>query len=126
MDYPILWPRDRYGNNPMVASLLLSRSFSLAAPRARCRRYIQYFAAELSRGHCTRTPWASVRPQCLVRDSARSFGKKIANTADFGADGFQFFFDVLVTAIEVVDAVDDGLSVGDEGGEHKRSGGAQV
>ena len=38
----------------------------------------------------------------------------------------QFFFDVFVAAVDVVDAVDDGLAVGDEGGEDERGGGAQV
>src|ERR1019366_9518752 len=55
-----------------------------------------------------------------------SFGEDVAHAADFGAHSFQFFFDVLVAAVQVIDAVDDGLAVRDQGGEHERGGGAQV
>jgi hypothetical protein len=34
-----------------------------------------------------------------------------------GAYGFQLFFDFFVAAVDVVDAVDDGFAVGDQGGE---------
>src|ERR1035441_6065736 len=50
----------------------------------------------------------------------------VAHASDLGAYGAEFFFEVLVAAVEVVDAVEDGLAVGDQGGEHERCGGAQV
>src|ERR1022692_4329681 len=52
--------------------------------------------------------------------------KHVADAADLGADGFQLFFDFFVTAVDVVDAVDDGFAIGDEGGEDQRCAGAQV
>ena len=53
-------------------------------------------------------------------------GKHFADAADLGADSLQFFFNVFVTTIDVVDAVDDGLAVGDQRGQHERSRGAQI
>ena len=41
------------------------------------------------------------------------FGEHLADTADLGSDSFQLFFDVLVAAIDVVDAVDDGFAIRD-------------
>ncbi len=40
---------------------------------------------------------------------------------DAGADGAELFFDALVAAIDVVDAVDPGGVVGDQGGENERA-----
>jgi hypothetical protein len=37
----------------------------------------------------------------------------VADAADLGANSFQFFFDLFVASVDVVDAVDDGLAVGD-------------
>ena len=36
----------------------------------------------------------------------------VADAADLGANGFQFFFDLFVASVDVVDAVDYGLAVG--------------
>ena len=44
----------------------------------------------------------------------------VAHAADLGAYAAELFFDVLVAAVDVVDAVEDGLAVGDEGGEDER------
>src|ERR1700686_254165 len=66
-------------------------------------------------------------PLTLGRGGGRgSFREDVAHAADFGAYSFQFFFNVLVAAVQMIDAVDDGLSIRDEGGEHERGGGAQV
>jgi hypothetical protein len=46
-----------------------------------------------------------------LRGGCGSFGEDVADAADFGAYGFQFFLDVLVAAVQVVDAVDDGLAI---------------
>ena len=43
-------------------------------------------------------------------------GEHFADAFDLGADGAELFFDVLVAAVDVVDAVDDGLAIGDESG----------
>src|SRR5437764_11288630 len=53
------------------------------------------------------------------------FAEYVAHTADLGADAAEFFFEVLVAAIEVIDAVENGFSVGDEGGEYQGRGGAK-
>ncbi len=39
-----------------------------------------------------------------------------ADALDFRADAAQFFFNVFVAAVDVVDAVDDGFAVGHESG----------
>src|SRR5437868_7551535 len=39
---------------------------------------------------------------------------------DLRAYGFEFFFDIFVSAVDVVDAVDDGLSVGDQRSKNER------
>ena len=38
----------------------------------------------------------------------------------------QFFFDALVAAVDVVDAIDDGFALGDQGGQYQRCGSAQI
>src|SRR5271157_412525 len=53
-------------------------------------------------------------------------GEDFADAADLGADSLQLFLDVLVTAVDVVDAVNDGFAVGDQSGEHERRRGAQI
>src|SRR6266852_6026234 len=76
------------------------------------------------RGGC---PRHTIRPPDSVSCwGCSSVGEDIAYTPDFGAHGFQLFFDVLVAAVQVIDAVDDGLAIGDERCEHERGGGAQV
>src|SRR5208283_787954 len=54
------------------------------------------------------------------------FTEDVAHTADLGTDVAELFFEVLVAAVEVVDAVKNGFSVGDEGGEDERGAGAEV
>jgi hypothetical protein len=41
------------------------------------------------------------------------FAEDVSHAADLGADAAEFFFEVLVAAVEVIDAVEDGFSVGD-------------
>jgi hypothetical protein len=41
------------------------------------------------------------------------FAEDVSHAADLGADAAEFFFEVLVAAVEVVDAVEDGFAVGD-------------
>ena len=50
----------------------------------------------------------------------------VAHAADLGAYAAEFFFEALVAAVEVVDAVEDGFAVGDQGSEDEGGGGAQV
>jgi hypothetical protein len=40
------------------------------------------------------------------------FAEDVAHAANLGADAAEFFFEVFVTAIEVVDAIEDGFAVG--------------
>ena len=54
------------------------------------------------------------------------FAEDVAHAADLGADAAELFFEVLVAAVEVVDAVEDGFAVGDQRGEDQRGGGAEV
>src|ERR1700761_1217731 len=56
---------------------------------------------------------------CLVR-------KDVSKPADFSPHATQFFLDPLVSAIDVVDAVEDRLAFGDHGRKDERSGSAQV
>jgi hypothetical protein len=48
----------------------------------------------------------------------------VAHAADLGAYAAELLFEVLVAAVHVVDAVEDALAVGDEGGEDEGCGGA--
>src|SRR6202051_2125913 len=50
----------------------------------------------------------------------------VAHAADLGADSAQLLLESFVAAVHVIDAVEDGLAVGDEGGQDERGGGAQV
>ena len=54
------------------------------------------------------------------------FAEDVAHAADLGADAAELLFEALVAAVHVVDAVEDGLAVGDEGGEDEGGGGAEV
>ena len=53
-------------------------------------------------------------------------GEDFADAADLGSYCAQLFFDVFVATVDVIDAIDDGFSVGDQCGEDKRGRGAQV
>jgi hypothetical protein len=54
------------------------------------------------------------------------FAEDVSHAADLGAYAAELLFKVLVATVEVVDAVEDGLAVGDEGGQDERGGGAEV
>jgi hypothetical protein len=45
------------------------------------------------------------------------FAEDVSHAADLGSHAAEFLFEVFVAAIEVVDAVEDGFAIGDEGGE---------
>ena len=47
--------------------------------------------------------------------------KDLSDAPDLRAQPLQLFLNVLVATIDVVDAIDDGLPVSDQGGEHQRS-----
>ena len=44
----------------------------------------------------------------------------LADATNLGAYAFEFFFDIFVAAIDVVDPVNDGLAIGNQGGQHQR------
>jgi hypothetical protein len=48
-------------------------------------------------------------------------GQDLTNAANLCANAFQLFFNALIAAVNVIDAVDDGFTVGDEGGDDQRS-----
>ena len=54
------------------------------------------------------------------------FTEDVAHAADLGSNATEFFFEALVTTIKVIDAVQDGLSVGHKCGENERGGSAEV
>ena len=49
-----------------------------------------------------------------------------AHAADLRSDTTQFFFNLLVSAIDVIDAVEDGFAIGDQSGDDEGGGSAQV
>src|SRR5512142_2742989 len=61
-----------------------------------------------------------------VGHCALPFGQHFADALHLSADRAQLFFNALVAAVDVVDAIDDGFAVGDEGGEDERGGGAEI
>jgi hypothetical protein len=50
----------------------------------------------------------------------RGLGQHVSNAPDLCADAFEFLFNFFIAAINVIDAVDDRLSIGDERGENER------
>ena len=57
---------------------------------------------------------------------AVSFGQHLANTADLRAYAFEFSFNVFVTAVNVVNAVNNGFAIRHQGGKDQRRGSTQV
>jgi len=49
-----------------------------------------------------------------------AFAEDVAHAADLGAYSAELFFEVFVAAVEVVDAVEDGFAIGDQGSEDER------
>ena len=45
---------------------------------------------------------------------------------DVGADVLEFFYDLFVAAVDVVDAFDDGFALCDEGGQDQASAGTKI
>ena len=60
-----------------------------------------------------------------MRSSSAS-GRLAVDPLDATTQTPQLFFDVLVTAIDVVDAIDYGLAIGNEACQHQAGGGTQV
>jgi len=51
---------------------------------------------------------------CANRRGDSFLGQDFANTADLCANAAQFFFNVFITAIDVVDAINDGFAIRDK------------
>ena len=54
--------------------------------------------------------------QMLLVDGGFTARENLPDAANLRPYAFQLFFDVLVAAIDVIDAIDDGLAVGDQRG----------
>ena len=54
------------------------------------------------------------------------FAEDVAHAVNLGADAAQLFFDALVAAVHVIDAVENGFAIGDEGRQDERGGGAEI
>ena len=72
--------------------------------------------------------WANPAPLGDLMTVLRGLflAEDVAHAADLGADAAELFFDVLVAAVHVVDAVEDGFAFGDQRGEDERGGGAEI
>src|SRR5712691_6465131 len=55
-----------------------------------------------------------------------ALGQDLADAADLGAYAFEFFFDIFVSAVDVVDAIDDGFAFRDQSGQDQGRGSAQI
>ena len=53
------------------------------------------------------------------RDSGCAFGEHFADALDLGAHAAKFFFNALITAINVINAVENGFAFGDESSNHQ-------
>ena len=53
-------------------------------------------------------------------------GKELTDAADFRSYPAQLFFDTFVAAIDVIDAINDGLAIGNKSSEYQRSRGTQI
>lgn len=54
------------------------------------------------------------------------FAEDISHAADLGTDSAKLFFEAFVTAVHVVDAVQNALAIGDHCGEYQGCGGAEI
>src|SRR5438874_6574051 len=61
-----------------------------------------------------------------LRNHAAFLWQHLADTFNLCADTPQLFFDTFITAIDVVDAIDDRLTISNQCGKHERCGGAQI
>ena len=74
-------------------------------------------------GGCTALPYGRRSPCCATFPIFLSLFRF---PADAGSHGVEFVFDVLITAIKVVDALDGRGPLGGEPGEHERGAGAEI
>ncbi len=72
-----------------------------------------------------RAPRSSL-PQGAPVNAHLPFAEDIAHAADLCAYAPQLFFDALVAAIHMVNAVEDGFTIGDKGGENERRRCAEI
>ena len=50
-----------------------------------------------------------------------AFGQDLTDAADLRADAFQLLFNPLIATVDVVDAIDDGFTIGNQSGDDQRS-----
>src|SRR5690242_20623538 len=62
----------------------------------------------------------------LGRHHLLGFAKHFTHATNLGSDALQLFLDLLVTAVDVVNAVQDSLALRDQRRDDKRCRGAQV
>src|SRR5690349_1898478 len=62
----------------------------------------------------------------LGRHHLLGFAKDFTHATNLGSDALQLFLDLLVTAVDVVHAVQDSLTLRDQRSDHERRGCAQV
>ena len=91
-----------------------SQSLLFTFARANANNSLRTFDAALLGGVVRRQ--GIFRPWC----------KNVAQALNLGAHAAQLILNVLVAAVHVVDTIDNGLSVGNQRGQHQRSGSAQV
>src|SRR6185295_13987839 len=70
-----------------------------------------------------RTTMSSLSSQRSLRRSPIS---AVAHALDLGAAGGELLLEIFVAAVEVVDAVDEGLTLGRQRRQHQRRGGTQI
>src|SRR5258706_16170833 len=68
----------------------------------------------------------SAAPRIAVTASAESASMRLGDAPDARAERAEFVLDALVPAVEMVNAVDDGLPLADEPGDPEARGGTQV
>ena len=69
------------------------------------------------RSSMARFPMVEAAGLRSVTCAALLFAEDVSHAADLGAHAAELLFEVLVAAVDVVDAVEDGFAVGDQGGE---------
>jgi len=63
---------------------------------------------------------AEIAPTRTLDAQCPPFGENIAYAPNLGTNAFQLLFDIFVTAIDVVYAVNDGFAIGHQRGQHER------
>jgi len=103
----------------------LSEAKGLRVNSAKDLHFVESSTCEIPRSPSALLRAGSAAPR---NDTGHEFFNKLLGKSalDFGSKAVQFFFDSFITAIDMVDAIDQGFTLGCEPGKHQRRACTQV